>query len=122
MKVAISSTGKNLDSQVDNRFGRCAFFIIAEITDGKIEEVKSIENPNVSVGGGAGISAAELVANEGVEAILTGNVGPRAIDVFSQFGIKAYRVTGTVESALNELAAGKLEELDSATGPMNQRA
>jgi len=118
MKVAVTSTGESLESQIDMRFGRCAFFVIAEIKDKNIKKIRSIANPNVDVGGGAGISAAEIVANEGVEAIITGNVGPRAFGVFSQFGIKVYRATGAVKDALNKLAAGQLEPLSAATGPM----
>jgi len=121
MKVAISSTGKDLESQIDVSFGRCAFFIIAEIKNGKIEKIKSIANPNVGVGGGAGISAAELVANEGVKAVITGNVGPRAFSVFSELKISVYRASGTVKEALEKLAAGELEELSGATGPMGFR-
>ncbi|MCK4319604.1 NifB/NifX family molybdenum-iron cluster-binding protein [Candidatus Micrarchaeota archaeon] len=118
MKIAISSTGKGIESQIDARFGRCVYFVIAEVKDKKIEEIKSIENPSINVGGGAGISAAELVANEGVKAVITGNVGPRAISVFSQFGIKVYSTTGKVKDALDNFVEGKLEELNSATGPM----
>ena len=118
MKIAISSTGKGFESQIDARFGRCVYFVIAEVKDKKIEEIKSIENPSINVGGGAGISAAELVANEGVKAVITGNVGPRAISVFSQFGIKVYSATGKVKDALDKFVEGKLEELGSATGPM----
>ena len=118
MKVAISSTGKGLDSQIDMRFGRCAYFVIAEIKDGKIKELKSIQNPNVGVGGGAGISAAQLVANEGVDAVITGNVGPRAFGVFAQFGIKVYQASGKVKDALEKLAKGKLKPISAATGPM----
>jgi len=49
MKIAISSTGKGLDSEVDARFGRCPYFVIAEIENKKIKSVKSIENTACSV-------------------------------------------------------------------------
>jgi len=118
MKIAVSATGKGLNSQIDMRFGRCAYFVIAEVKDKTVKELKSIPNPNVNVGGGAGISAAQLVANEGVKAIITGNCGPRAFDVFGQFGIKIYQATGKVKDALDKLAEGKLKSLSSASSPM----
>ena len=116
MKVAVSATGKGLDSQIDMRFGRCAYFVIAEVKDKKVKELKSILNPNVNVGGGAGISAAQIVANENVDAIITGNCGPRAFEVFAQFKIKIYQATGTVKNALNKMAEGKLKEVSAPTG------
>ena len=59
MKIAVTSTGANLDNTVDPRFGRCAYFIILE-TDSMAFE--SVENPNISLGSGAGIQSAQLIA------------------------------------------------------------
>ena len=90
MKIAISSTGKELDSTIDPRFGRAAYFIMVEIENKEYKIVKTIENPNINVGGGAGVSAGQLVGNEKVVAVITGNMGPRAMDVFSQLKIEVY--------------------------------
>lgn len=119
MKVAISSNGKGLDSTIDFRFGRCAYFIIVDIDKKKkkFDMVKAIANPNVAVGGGAGVSAAQLIANEGAEAVITGNIGPRAHDVFQQLKIEAYKAEGTVERAIELFMADKLEAI-SVPGPM----
>ena len=119
MKIAISSTGKELDSAVDPRFGRCAYFIIVDIDkeNKKFDVVKTIANPNVAVGGGAGVSAAQLIANEGAEAVITGNIGPRAHDVFQQLGIDAYMAEGTIEEAVGLFMDDKLEAI-SVPGPM----
>ena len=119
MKIAVSSTGKELNSPIDIRFGRCAWFLIIEVDLEKktYNLVKSIPNPNVGVGGGAGVSAAQLVANEGVKAVITGNVGPRAYAVFQQLGIEVYRATGTVSEAVEGFIEGKLEKI-TVPGPM----
>ncbi|RLE42635.1 dinitrogenase iron-molybdenum cofactor, partial [Candidatus Woesearchaeota archaeon] len=77
----------------------------------KINLVKVIDNPNVNVGGGAGISTAQLAANENVEAIITGNIGPRAFGVMQQLNIKVYRATGKAIDAVKQLLEGKLEEI-----------
>jgi predicted Fe-Mo cluster-binding NifX family protein len=70
MKVAISSTGPTLDAEVDPRFGRCPCFIIADTQAGGFE---SVDNASAMSGGGAGISAAQMIAGKEVKAVLTGN-------------------------------------------------
>lgn len=75
MKVAVTATGPNLDARVDPRFGRCPYFVIVETDDLSFE---AIENPNLELGGGAGIQSAQLMANRGVRHVLTGNCGPNA--------------------------------------------
>ncbi len=119
MKIAISSTGETLESQVDARFGRCPYFLIAEIENKEIKNVKTIENTAAAQMGGAGISAAEIVANEKVEVVVTANVGPRAFSVFGQFGIKIYQGQGKVKDVVQEFIDGKLKEISDATGPQH---
>ena len=85
MKVAISAAGKNLESTIDERFGRCRYFIILE-TDDMSYEV--IENTNADLSTSAGIQSASLVASKGVEAVITGNCGPKAMQVFAATTIK----------------------------------
>jgi predicted Fe-Mo cluster-binding NifX family protein len=117
MKVAVSSTGKDTKSEVDARFGRCSYFILAEIENGKITRTESVENTCREQTGAAGITASQFVAEKGVKAVITGNVGPRAFDVFRQFGIDIYRAEGTVSGALSMFSEGKLEKMSVPTGP-----
>jgi len=84
MKIAVSSTGKNLTDSVSDVFGRSPYFIIAEIENGEIKKTEIMENKNADQAGGAGISAAQLMAEKNVNAVITGNVGPRALDVLRQ--------------------------------------
>jgi len=111
MKIAISATGKTLDDNVDQRFGRCPYFVIVEIEDKKIKEVKAIENIAAAQSGKAGISAAQTIAEEEAEAVITGNLGPNASDVLEQFEIKAYQSSGKIKDAVNEFIEGKLNEI-----------
>ncbi len=111
MKIAISSTTQNIDDKIDETFGRCPYFIIAEIEDGKIEKTEAIQNKSTDQTSGAGISSAQLVAEEKVEAIITGNVGPRAFDILSQFNIKIYAGSGVVREAVQNFINNKLEEI-----------
>jgi len=75
MMIAISATGPTLDAEVDPRFGRCQCFIIA---DPQTMEFEAADNSSAMAAGGAGISAAQMIAGKGVEALLTGNCGPNA--------------------------------------------
>jgi len=112
MKIAISSTGNDINSNVDNVFGRCPFFIIAEVKDRKIAKIRVIKNTSAEKLGGAGISAAQAVVEKGVNTVITGNVGPRALDVLKQFDIKVYNGSGSVKEALQNFINGKLKKID----------
>ncbi len=107
MKIGVSATGPSIDDAVDQRFGRCPYYIIA---DTETNDIKSIENPNVSQPSGAGISSAQLMANEGVKVILTGNCGPKAYQVFDAAGIEVITgVSGSVREAIEKYKGGKLK-------------
>lgn len=109
VKVAVTARGPGLDAAVDSRFGRCAYFVITEPGDGKVEPIAN--NPGAS---GAGVEAVQLLARHGVEAVITGNLGPKAARALEVAGIPAYQFTGgTVQEALNDFKAGKLSPISS---------
>jgi predicted Fe-Mo cluster-binding NifX family protein len=87
MKVAVSATGKDLDSQLDPRFGRAEYFLVVDTVT---MEVYAIENTASLAAGGAGIQAAQKVAGEGVESVITGSVGPNAMDVLKAAEIPVF--------------------------------
>jgi len=106
MKLAVSSQGKNIESPVDPRFGRCAYFLIVETDDLRFE---AVDNENRSLGGGAGIQSAQFVASKGAKAILTGFCGPNAVRTLSAAGIELYVVQrGTVKEAVEKYIKGEL--------------
>ena len=77
MRIAVSSSSDvGLDSPVDPRFGRCAFYTFIEVEDGKIINVQSLPNTALSAPHGAGVQATQMIVNNGVNAIITGNLGP----------------------------------------------
>lgn len=109
MKICITSSGDDLDSDLDPRFGRCAFFIIV---DPESLEFKALSNPNASAAGGAGIQSAQLVANEEAEAVVTGNVGPNAFQTLSSLGLKVYTgAAGKVKEVVQQFKEGKFKEM-----------
>ncbi len=112
MKVAVSSSGNTLDSQVDPRFGRCPFYIIIDV-DTMDHEV--INNTSMSAPSGAGIAAAQLVAGRGIDVVLTGSVGPNATQVLSQAGVKIITgAQGSIRQAIEAFKKGDLKETQQA--------
>jgi len=107
MKIAISSTGPDLESEVDPRFGRCQYFMIVELDDMSLE---AVPNTNLAQGSGVGIQSAKVVADKGAKAVLTGNVGPNAHQVLSAAGLDVMTgVSGTVREAAQQYKNGQLQ-------------
>ncbi len=85
IKIAITSTGKTLDSTIDSRFARCAYFIIYNTKDNTFE---AIENPAKNAMGGAAAQATEIIANAQVKKVVSGNYGPRSQDALESLNIE----------------------------------
>ena len=112
MKLAISATGRNLDSQIDPRFGRCQYLLVV---DSESMNFEAVENPAVMAPGGAGIQAAELVGKMGAKAVITGDCGPNAHEVLSAASIDVFLgASGTAREAVEKHRRG---ELRAASGP-----
>jgi predicted Fe-Mo cluster-binding NifX family protein len=116
VKVAVSATSGSLNAQIDPRFGRCSYFVIVD-TD--TMHVDTLQNSSQSAPSGAGIAAAQTVANHGVHAVLTGNVGPNAHQVLSAAGIDIRTgAVGTVKDAVDQFMRGQLPQTTTPTTPM----
>ena len=116
MKVAVSATGPSLDSPVDPRFGRCAYFVIVDL---ETMQSESFQNASQYAGSGAGIQAAQSVAGKGVQVVLTGNVGPNAFQALSSAGIQIITgAIGTVRESVARFKKGELGPISSPTAPM----
>jgi len=112
MKICVSSTGKDLNAGVDQRFGRCQYFLIV---DTETMNVKTISNESALSSGGAGIQAAQIVTKEGVDTVITGNIGPNAFQILQAAGIKVFTgAEGTIEDAIERYKKGNLRETGSA--------
>lgn len=87
MKLCITSSGKELEAKTDARFGRAAYFLIIDTITNALEVLENTAAADVQ---GAGIGAAQLILTKGVEGVLTGRVGPNAMEVFQKAGIKVF--------------------------------
>lgn len=113
MKICVSASNEQLESWIDPRFGRCAYFIIV---DSDTMNFEAFPNPSISAAHGAGISAAQMVANKDVKTVITGNIGPNAYQALSSTGIKIFTgVTGTVKEAIEKYKSGELKEANQPT-------
>ena len=113
MKIAITSKGKDLDSQIDPRFGRAAYILIVDTHHHGVEVLDNSENVNAFKG--AGIQAAVTISDRGAKVLLTGYCGPNAFKTLKAAGIKvANDVTGTVRDAVTTYREGKVSFADSA--------
>ena len=112
MRIAVSSMSKNINSNVAEVFGRCPYFILAEIKNKKIEKTEIIENKNIDQMGGVGVLTAKLMAEKNIDVVITKNIGPRALDVLKQFDIAIYSGEGTIKDILQEFIDEKLKKVD----------
>ena len=114
MKIAISATGKDIESLLDMRFGRCDFF---QIHDSEGGEFKVVENKGQSSEEGAGIVASQQLVDENVDVIITGSLGPNAFKIIEKAEIRSYKCGNiSIKNALDKLKNGELEEITTA-GP-----
>jgi len=111
MKICLSASGKNKDSLVNPRFGRCPYFAV---WDG--QNLDFIENKAVQMARGAGVAAAQKVSDLGCQVVISGNIGPHAFYALKSMGIKVFAgVLGkTINETLKDYQEGKLKEIQSA--------
>ncbi|NLX47623.1 MAG: dinitrogenase iron-molybdenum cofactor biosynthesis protein [Euryarchaeota archaeon] len=89
MKIAVSSSGSDPDSEMDERLGRCPYFMILDTSTGKME---AIVNTAAESSSGAGTRAMQLLVDRGVEVIISGRIGPHASAMLGDSGMES--VTG----------------------------
>jgi predicted Fe-Mo cluster-binding NifX family protein len=108
MKIAVTSTGQDLDSPMDPRFGRAAYILVVDADTLDYEVLDNTENVNAFKG--AGIQAATMISDAQADVLLTGFCGPNAFKVLDAARVKvAGDVSGTVREAVTAFAEGKLK-------------
>ena len=113
MKIAVTSKGVDLDSEVDPRFGRAAYILVVDSETLSCEVLDNKENVNAFKG--AGIQAAKMVSETGADVLLTGYCGPNAFKAMKAAKVSvANDATGTVREAVTAYEAGKLPLAEDA--------
>lgn len=114
MKIAISVIGKDMDSLLDPRFGRCDYF---QIYDTESKKNNAVANKGQTSGGGAGIAAAQQLIDEKVDVVITGSLGPNAFNLINKAEIKAYKCENIpAKSVLEKYERDELTEIEES-GP-----
>ena len=113
MKIAITAQGNELSSEIDLRFGRAKFLLVV---DTETDDFEVHDNElNLNAVQGAGIQTGQNIANLGVGAVITGNVGPNAFKTLNAAGVKIFLTEKqTVQNAMDSFKAGKLKEVNQA--------
>jgi predicted Fe-Mo cluster-binding NifX family protein len=118
MKIAITATTGDLESEFDPRFGRGANFVIV---DADTQEWQAYPNAALNASGGAGIQAAQFVAGHGVQVVISGDFGPKAYSALAAAGIQMFLAPAgealTARQLLARYQAGRLKQVSAATGP-----
>ena len=113
MKIAITTQGQDLSSQLDLRFGRAKWLIVVDSQTGDFQVHDNIVNLNAAQG--AGIQTGRNIANLGVDAVITGNVGPNAFKTLNAADVKIFLAEKqTVAEAIDLFKAGKLKQVEQA--------
>lgn len=116
MKLCVSATGKEMTAKVDGTFGRARYLLIV---DTETLEMEALDNTAANASQGAGIAAAQLIANKGVDALLTGQVGPKAYTALESTEIAIYEgasTDDTIQEAVNKFKQGQVKESTDAGG------
>ncbi len=110
MKVMITARGSDLNSQMDERYGRSEYFIIYDTESDSFEAIK---NPYLNDRGGVGVSIAKFTVEKGVDAIISGSFGPNAQDVLKGTKIELYSAKGgSVADVLKAFKEGKIKKFE----------
>ncbi|MDY6904649.1 MAG: NifB/NifX family molybdenum-iron cluster-binding protein [Thermodesulfobacteriota bacterium] len=113
MKIAVSATGQDVESEVDPRFGRAPYFVVVDSETKAVDVVENTQNLNLPQG--AGIQAGKTIVNSGANVLLTGNCGPKAFAVLEQAGISVViGAKGKVSEAVSAYLNG---DMATANGP-----
>jgi len=100
MKIAITSTGKDLDAKLDERFGRCAYFLVV---DSETYDFNVIDNTRaVNKGEYTGIATTKILINRDIKVLITKYIGPNAFRELNDVNIEIYQgKSGTVLEVLD---------------------
>ena len=85
MKTVITAKGNNRKSHFDLRFGRAGWFCLI---DNETGGTSFIENDQAEATGGAGVNAAEMMVELGVQKVISGDFGPKAKELLEKFNIQ----------------------------------
>ncbi len=113
MKIAVTSKGNKLDSEIDPRFGRAQYILVIDTETDEFEAIDNNENKNAFKG--AGIQAAALISNAGAKVLLTGFCGPNAFKTLDAAGVQVVNdQAGQVRDVVKKFKQGNVVYAEAA--------
>ena len=105
-KIAISSSGKNIEDEVAHSFSSSPYFIVP---DEYMNSYSILENPMKHLGATAGVETAKMLIDVDIDIVITGNIGPTASKTLESAGIRVHSgCSGKVSEALRKCLSGRL--------------
>ena len=109
MKIAMPVDERNLESNICISFGRAPYFLFYDTVT---NESYYLDNTAVASQGGAGIRAAQVIADHGVKALLTPRCGENAEKVLRNAEVLVYKsVPGTAQENIDAYSSEQLNLL-----------
>lgn len=108
MRIAVSADDRNdLDSIVSPHFGRCPHYVLVDVDGREVKTVNVVDNPYYGHHAPGQVPA--FINEQGVNVMLTGGMGGRAIAFFEQYDIEPVTgASGTVRNAVEHYLGGEL--------------
>ncbi len=98
MKIFIAGKGKELNSQIDDRFARCNYFVTY---DTEKKDITGFEENQYKDGtGGVGVKVANYIINNGYSVVIGPEPGPNSANILKEAGIKIYVNHGHIQDAV----------------------
>jgi len=117
MRIAMPVLGKDLSSKIDPRFGRAANYLVVDSE--KKEDYQLVPNLAASSAHGAGVGAAQIIANQKAEAVIVSSIGPNAFQALDSANIAVYQTSAVLsaQEAVEKFKTGQLPQISAPTGP-----
>ncbi len=113
--VVAAEDACGFDGEVSGHFGRCPFFLLAEVEGSMATVSQVVPNPHAAAHQPGAVPG--FVRDLGADAIIAGGMGPSAIEMFHGFGIDvATGVTGSVSTVLGAYLRGEHHGVESCAG------
>jgi predicted Fe-Mo cluster-binding NifX family protein len=111
MKIAISATGRDIEENVVTTFCGCDFFLIV---DTKANTLSAVVNQTKGRPSEVGGTAGQIVSNQGIDAVITSDIGHQAMEIFEQYGIEVYQGEGKINDVIQQFEKERLPEITKA--------
>lgn len=113
MKIALCLKDENINSELDNRFGRAGYFLIYNT---ETKEKTVVENIAKDDQGGAGGRAIRFIYQNNAEILIAPELGPKALEALKAFEIEAYfqGESNNIDEVLKKFEKNELKKIEIA--------